>query len=86
MFRMTKELSAKPMCAACCKPVERMTEEETSDELILTAHCHGDRQRIRLGPAELAAIRKIDLSWAFTVPGVALPPLPTRRALGPVSH
>lgn len=84
---MEKALEARPMCAVCGRQVDRMLEDESADELVLTAICHGERQRIRLGPQELAAIGKIDLGWAFVTPGNALPPIPQarQRAIGPIT-
>jgi len=40
-----RELRARPACAICGRPVERMTEEEDSwnNEVIFTAWCHGQR-------------------------------------------
>ncbi len=85
----TKTLNTKPMCAACGHPVEEMTEEESADEVVWTARCHGERQRIRLGPKELAVVGRIDMGWAFVEAGKALPPIPgvpRLRALGPIAR
>jgi hypothetical protein len=43
-------LRAKPVCAICQKPVDRVHEEEDAvlDRWILTAYCHGERERVVL--------------------------------------
>ncbi len=42
------DLTARPKCAVCVRPVDRMTEEEDTyrDVVIFTASCHGERERI----------------------------------------
>lgn len=45
-----RELAARPRCAVCGRPVERMTEEEDTcrDVVIFTAWCHGQRDTVKL--------------------------------------
>lgn len=61
-----KELQAKPMCAVCGRPVERMIEEEDEhrSEVIFTASCHGQRERITI-PMGDSRLKGISFGVAF---------------------
>lgn len=61
------ELAARPQCAVCGRPVERMTEEEDdwANVVVFTAHCHGQRESIEI-PMGDSRLKGITFGAAFT--------------------
>lgn len=62
-----RELSARPVCSVCGKPVERMTEEEDDygdGRVTFTAFCHGQREAIAI-PMGDARLKGITFGAAF---------------------
>lgn len=60
------ELTSRPTCAVCGRPVERMTEEEDDfgGEVIFRAYCHGQVDKIAL-PMNDACLKSISFGTAF---------------------
>ena len=61
----TRSLTAKPKCAVCGVPVAEMLEDDDGSEVIFTAVCHGQRERVRLRASEARLIGKLDFGVAF---------------------
>jgi hypothetical protein len=60
-----KVLATRPMCAVCGRIVERMEEEDDGEEVVFTASCHGQRERVRLRAEEARLIGKLSFGVAF---------------------
>lgn len=60
-----EELVGKPTCAKCQKSVDRVTVLNVSmDAILITAHCHGEKQNILIPDAVIlnAQVNSISLN------------------------
>lgn len=60
---MTRELSARPVCGRCKRPVQSFSEEEVHGRLRLRARCHGESEYVDLEPDEA---KSLAFGMAFT--------------------
>ncbi len=72
----TRLLQAAPLCMVCRRPVEQLLEDDDGTEVVFTAVCHGQRERVRLRAEEAARIKTLDFGLAFAS---------GQRQIGPVT-
>lgn len=57
-----KELTARPICDRCNKPVEQFVEafDDFAQRVIYVARCHGESERVDIDVKTIEAARKWD--------------------------
>ncbi len=54
-----------PICARCCRPVDRFVEEHNpfTEIVRFTAHCHGETESVSFNESELTGALAFGLSF-----------------------